>query len=192
MDETNIFVGERIRLTEINPKTDAEIEAQWTQDLSYARLRKKNPVRPLAPMEVRKDLDEKLKESDEGRRSFFYAMRDRQEESSLLGFMYITDVEWKNGQGFLQLLFKDDVTTALYIAESLHMALRYSFNELNLYHICMEVDDCALIHIQAIEDAGFKLEAHLREIAYINDAYHDRLIFGLLAEEWRNSQGVDR
>ncbi|NMB62229.1 MAG: GNAT family N-acetyltransferase [Chloroflexi bacterium] len=192
MDETNIFIGDHIRLTEIDPKKDAEVEAQWTQDLSYARLRKKNPVRPLAPTEVRKDLDEKLKESDEGRRSFFYAMRDCLEEDSLLGFMYITEIEWKNGQGFLRLLFKNDETTALYIAEGLHLALRYVFDELNLYHICMEVYDCALLHIQAIENAKFSLEARLREITYITDAYHDRLIYGLLAEEWRISQGAER
>jgi len=185
MDNTNIFLGEKLRLTEIHPKTDAETEADWMQDMAYVNLRKQMPARPLSVMELRKDLEGKLKESDEGRRTFYYAIREKDNESSLVGFMYVVDIEWKNGQGFLKLLFKDEATTQMSMPESLQLALRYVFGELSLVHICMEVQDYAGAAITVIENAGFTLEARLREIAYHEGAYHDRYIYGLLAEEWR-------
>jgi RimJ/RimL family protein N-acetyltransferase len=188
MDTTNIFLGEKLRLTEIHPKTDAETEADWMQDMAYVNLRKQMPARPLSVTALCKDLEEKLKESDEGRSTFYYAIRERDDESSLVGFMYVVDIEWKNGQGFLQLLFKDEATTHMSMPESLQLALRYVFDELSLVHICMEVLDYAEAAITVIENAGFQQEARLREIAYHAGAYHDHLIYGLLAEEWRQTR----
>jgi len=52
----------------------------------------------------------------------------------------------------------------------------------------MEVLDYAEAAITVIENAGFQQEARLREIAYHAGAYHDHLIYGLLAEEWRQTR----
>ena len=188
MELTNIFLSEHLKLTEIDPKLDGETESGWMLDLDYARQRSSNPVRPKAAKEVQNDLEEKLKESNEGRRSFYYAIRAKQEDGELVGFLYLDSIEWKNGQGFLRLLFKDEDTTAQYMTESLQLALRYAFDELNLYHVCMELSDYALAAIRVVEDAGFMLEVCLREIIYREGQHHDRLIYGLLAQEWRKAK----
>ncbi|HAF63058.1 MAG TPA: hypothetical protein DCK95_12145 [Anaerolineaceae bacterium] len=188
MELTNIFEGERLRLTEIDPKQDGEIESGWMLDLDYARQRTSNPVHLLNPTQLSKDLEEKLKESEESRSDFYYAIRTNQEEGELVGFMFLTNIEWNNGQSFLQLLLKDESSTAMYLKESLQLSLRYIFNELNLYHVCMYVTDFAETTIHIVEEAGFAIEARLRELIYREGSYHDCIIYGLLAEEWRKNR----
>ena len=62
MDLTNIFESERLRLTEIDPKVDAEKDSLWSHTIEYARNRKTNPVRPISALESKKNLEEELKE----------------------------------------------------------------------------------------------------------------------------------
>ncbi len=190
MDSTNIFVGEQLRLSEINPKEDAEKESLWTHAIEYARMRKENPVRPMSAMEVRKDLEGKLKESDESGHSFHFAIRSKDGDGELLGFLNVVNIEWSNGQGVLQILFGTEELSKEHLPESIQMALRYAFDELNLYHICMEAPAYDTITIPILEKTGFSREACLREIIFHNGKYHDRIIFGILAEEWRQKKGL--
>lgn len=185
MEPANIFEGERLRLTEINPKGDAQIETEWMYDLDYARQRTSNPVHLLNPTQLSKDLEEKLKESEEGRSDFFYAIRTNQGEEQLVGFMFLTNIEWNNGQSFLQMLFKDEDATRSYLREGLDLALRYIFNEMNLYHVCMYVADFKETTIRILEECDFIPEARMRELIYHGGRYHDCFVYGLLAEEWR-------
>jgi len=190
MDQTNIFEGERIRLTDIDPKEDAEKDSQWMHSIEYARFRTENPVRPMSVSEVSKDLEEKLKESDQERSSFYYAVRLKTGEKDLLGFLHIIDIEWPNGQGLLQVLMGTEEIKKEYLEEALSLALRYAFDELNLYHIFCEIPSYDIDVIKAFEKAGFAQEACLREMVYHAGEYHDRIMFGIVGEEWRQKKGL--
>ena len=190
MDSTNIFEGERIRLTEINPKEDAEKESQWMHSIEYARFRAENPIRPMSVSEVRKDLEEKLKESDQERSSVYFAIRSRADEKELLGFFHVIDIEWSNGQGLLQILLGTEEIKKEYLVESLSLALRFAFDELNLYHIYFEIPSYDIDTIKVLEKAGFVQEACMREMIYHAGKYYDRIVLGLLAEEWRQKKGL--
>ncbi len=185
MELTNIFLSEHLKLTEIDPKGDAQIEYEWMNDLDYARQRTSNPVHLLNFTQLSKDLEEKLKGSEEGRSEFYYAIRTNQEKDQLVGFMFLNNIEWNNGQSFLQMLFKDEDAIRSYLKESLDLALRYIFNELNLYHVCMYVADFKETTIGILEEYSFVPEARIRELIYHEGNYHDCFVYGLLAEEWR-------
>ncbi len=191
MELTNIFLSEHLKLTEIDPKGDAQIEYEWMYDLDYARQRTSNPVHLLNPTQLSKDLEEKLKESDEGRSDFYYAIRTNQDEEQLVGFMFLTNIEWNNGQSFLQMLFKDKDAIKSCLKESLDLALRYIFNEMNLYHVCMYVADFKETTIRILEEYNFIPEARMRELIYHEGSYHDCFVYGLLAEEWRMNRGKE-
>jgi len=94
MELTNIFLSEHLKLTEIDPKGDAQIEYEWMNDLDYARQRTSNPVHLLNFTQLSKDLEEKLKGSEEGRSEFYYAIRTNQEKDQLVGFMFLNNIEW--------------------------------------------------------------------------------------------------
>ncbi|MGV8025173.1 MAG: GNAT family N-acetyltransferase [Anaerolineaceae bacterium] len=190
MDLTNIFEGERLCLTEINPKEDAEKDALWSHAIEYARARKKNPVRPISVLESRKSLEEELKEAENEGDRFHFAIRSKDEKEGLLGFLDVVNIEWKNGQGFIQILLGNEEISKEYLAESLQLGLRYIFDELNLYHVCVEVPAYEAAIIVVFEKAGFMHEACLREIIFHEGKYHDRILFGLLAEEWRMQKGL--
>ena len=189
MDLTNIFEGERIRLTEINPKEDAEKETVWSHSIEYARARKENPVRPISALESRKYLEEKLKSAEEEGNQFHFAIRSKDGKDELLGFLSIAGIEWKNGQGFIQILMGNDEIGKEYLAESLRLGLQYVFDELDFYHICFEVPAYVVYTISTLEQAGFQQEARLREIIFHQGRYYDRFVFGLLADEWRAQKG---
>lgn len=189
MDSTNIFEGEHIRLTEINPKEDAEKESQWMHSIEHARFRAENPVRPMSVSEVSKDLEEKLKESDQERSSFYFAIRSKADEKELLGFLHIINIEWSNGQGLLQILLGTEEIKKEFLVESLSLALRYIFDELNLYHIFCEIPSYDVDAINVLKKTGFIQEACMREMVYHTGQYHDRIALGLLAEEWRQKKG---
>ncbi len=189
MDLTNIFEGERLHLTEINPKEDSEKDALWSHSIEYARARKGNPVRPISALESRKSLEEELKEAEEEGNRFHFAIRSRDEKEGLLGFLDVVNIEWKNGQGFIQILLGSEAICKEHLPESLQLGLRYAFDELNFYHVCMEIPVYEVATIAALEKAGFTREACLREIIFHEGKYHDRIIFGLLAEEWREQKG---
>ncbi len=189
MDLTNIFEGERLRLTEINPKEDSEKDALWSHAIEYARVRKTNPVRPISALESRKSLEEELKEAEEEGNRFHFAIRSKNEKEDLLGFLDVVNIEWKNGQGFLQILLGSEAICKEHLAESLQLGLKYAFDELNLYHVCMEISAYETATVAVLEEVGFMREACLREIAFHEGKYHDHIIFGLLAEEWRKQKG---
>jgi RimJ/RimL family protein N-acetyltransferase len=189
MELYDIFKSEHYQMTEVDPEKDSPIESGWTLNPAYARLRRKNPTRPMAPMEIKKDWEGKLKAMDESRNRFYYALRKRNTDEDLIGFVWVTNIEWTNGQGFLRFFFPDEESTSLYLSECLQMALGYVFDELNLYHIIMEIPSYAAKDVFIIEGAGFQLEARLREMIYFNQERHDRLMYGLMAEEWRQAQG---
>ena len=185
MELTNIFLSEHLKMTEINPKGDAQIESEWMYDLDYARQRTSNPIHLLNPAQLSKDLEEKINESGESRSDFFYAIRTNQEKEELVGFMFLTNTEWNNGQSFLQMLFRDEEAIQSYLKEGLDLALRYIFNEMNLYHVCMYVADFKETTIRILEECNFIPEACMREMIYHDGGYHDCFVYGLLAEEWR-------
>ena len=190
MDLTNIFESERLRLTEIDPKADAEKDSLWSHSIEYARNRKTNPVRPISALESTKNLEEELKEAENEGNRFHFAIRSKNGEEELLGFLDVANIEWKNGQGSLQIIFGNETTCKEFFSESLQLGLQYAFGELNLYHVCMEIPAYETERTAALEEADFVREACLREIVFHEGTYHDRILFGLLAEEWRMQKGL--
>lgn len=69
--------------------------------------------------------------------------------------------------------------------------LEYAFTTLGLHKLCGEVlaDNQRSLHFHS--RLGFRREATLCDHFHDGNTYHDVIGFGLLAEEWRDSQGTD-
>jgi hypothetical protein len=80
-----LFEGPNLRLTAINPETDAALEALWTLDLDYAETLRNSFGRPLMVGEVKKLQEKMIKEADEKRNQFHFAVRTL--EDTLIGFI---------------------------------------------------------------------------------------------------------
>jgi UDP-2,4-diacetamido-2,4,6-trideoxy-beta-L-altropyranose hydrolase len=72
-----------------------------------------------------------------------------------------------------------------------HCTLDHAFTILGLHKLCGDVLADNPRSQRFHERLGFRREATLRDHFHDGNTYHDVIGFGLLAEEWRDSQGAD-
>jgi RimJ/RimL family protein N-acetyltransferase len=64
--------------------------------------------------------------------------------------------------------------------------IEYGFGVLQLHRIWLTVSECNHRAIRSYEKLGFKLEGRMREACQREGKYHDKIIMGILYEEWPN------
>lgn len=185
-----LFSGKDVRLTPIDREKDPEIESRWTHDLEYLRMLDSDLARPLTPAQVKKKYEEMEKEIDRGRRRFYFALRTTAAPERLLGFVEIPWVMWSLGVASLRLGIGDPADRGKgYGGQVLRLALRYAFDELNLYRLVAPIPAYNRIAVRLFEGAGFVEEVRRREALYRAGQRWDMLEFGLLREEWEAGNG---
>ena len=63
--------------------------------------------------------------------------------------------------------------------------LEYAFNERRLNKCNIDCIDCNIASISLWQSLGFKQEGVVREEFFFNGAFHDRILFGLTANEYK-------
>ncbi|WFU06269.1 GNAT family protein (plasmid) [Rhizobium sp. CB3171] len=69
--------------------------------------------------------------------------------------------------------------------EAIRLLIQYAFTELKLHRIGIRVLAYNARAIRAYEKCGFVVEGRERETAFVNGVWHDDLMMGLLATEYR-------
>jgi RimJ/RimL family protein N-acetyltransferase len=69
-------------------------------------------------------------------------------------------------------------------SESIRLVLKYAFEHLQLHRIGIRVLAYNTRAIRAYEKCGFVVEGREREAAFVNDAWHDDVMMGLLETEF--------
>jgi len=69
-------------------------------------------------------------------------------------------------------------------SESIHLVLQHAFTHLRLHRIGTRVLAYNTRAIRAHEKCGFVVEGREREAAFVNDAWHDDVMMGLLETEF--------
>jgi RimJ/RimL family protein N-acetyltransferase len=72
-----------------------------------------------------------------------------------------------------------------YASEAIRIVLRYFFDELRYQKVTVHIYDFNDGSLQLHARLGFQLEGRLRRMIYTDGAYHDEIILGLTAEEFR-------
>lgn len=78
-----------------------------------------------------------------------------------------------------------------YAEEAAELFIRYAFEELNLNRLYGFIFDFNRVRVLA-EFFGFKEEAVLRQAVYSGGRWHDKILVGLLREEWEAEQRGDQ
>jgi RimJ/RimL family protein N-acetyltransferase len=187
--QTSLFQGQSIYLAGIDQEKDAEIESRWTHQPSYIRMLSIEPLHPMPPSAIKKHYEEIEKEIDQKRNQFYFTIHKKDpsegEKGRLLGFVHIFWIEWPNGVGGLRVGIGDPQEWHKgYGGEALDLALRYCFDEINLFHLEACIPEYNLAARRLFEKAGFSEEIRQREYLERDGQRWDLLHLGLLSEEW--------
>jgi RimJ/RimL family protein N-acetyltransferase len=187
--QTSLFQGQSIYLAGIDREKDAEVESRWTHQPSYIRMLSIEPLHPMPPSAIKKRYEEIEKEIDQKRNQFYFTIHKKDagegEIGRLLGFVHIFWIEWPNGSGNIRLgIGNPQDWRKGYGGEALDLALRYCFNEINLYRLNAQIPEYNLAARHLFERASFFEEIRQREYLERDGQRWDLLHLGLLSEEW--------
>jgi RimJ/RimL family protein N-acetyltransferase len=187
--QTSLFQGQSIYLAGIDREKDAEVESRWTHQPNYIRMLSSEPVHPMPPSIIKKRYEEIEKEIDQKRNQFYFTIHKKDsgedENGRLLGFVHIFWIEWPNGAASIRLgIGSPQDWHKGYGGEALDLALRYCFNEINLYRLNAQIPEYNPAARHLFERAGFYEEIRQREFLERDGQRWDLILLGLLSEEW--------
>jgi RimJ/RimL family protein N-acetyltransferase len=163
---------------------DVETISKWTHDSEYLRMTSEEPARPLAPVQVKKKIEEMHKEIEK-RREVDFVFRTR-EDDRLIGWGALHHIEWPHGAAMVRLSIGQPQDRGKgYGSEGLRMLLFYGFDELSLYRIGAITDEYNARGQRLLERFGFVLEVRRRQAVQRAGRRWDTLVYGLLREEWK-------
>lgn len=103
----------------------------------------------------------------------------------IIGDLSIVDIDQDNKKaGFRISLHSRNTLNKGYGTEATQLALKFTFEELKLNRLELEVFSHNVRGIKAYEKAGFKKEGILRQSLYMNDKYSDEVLMGMLQEDY--------
>lgn len=183
----SLYLGDHVQLTAVDVDADPVIEAPWWLDLDYAQVDEWTAPASKSAAELKKYYREALKEAEEKRESFIFAIR-RKGEPTLLGMLRIKDVIWVCGASTLVISIPANSAGSPFLPEVINLALRYIFDELNLFRVTVALAEYAPA-IKDYEAAGFVREVTFRQYRYRDGRLWDVHLYGMLETEYHARVG---
>lgn len=181
---TQLFDSPNLKLDFYDPEKDAAEEASFTYDLNYAwAMDIDKAPHPLTTFEVKKKREEQLKKADENKAEYYFAIR-RKEDGKFLGVVAIPWISWRNRNAGMRILIGDEDLRKAYTDEALLMALRYVFEELDIYSVDSFTGEFQPDVMEACRQAGMTECIRQREMVYRAGRLWDRVIMSMRQDEW--------
>lgn len=179
---TDLFRGELVRLSAPR-EDDAEAFARWSHDSAYLRAVDTDFAQPISAREAAKRFPGDEADSN----SVAFRIRTI-EDDRLIGFVALHSIEWNNRAALLAIgIGEAEYRGKGYGTDTLRLVLRYAFDELNLLRVGLDVISNNAAALRTYERVGFVHEGTMRRAVLRDGTHHDRLIMGILHDEWRRS-----
>ncbi|MFX1509290.1 MAG: GNAT family N-acetyltransferase [Promethearchaeota archaeon] len=175
-----MFTGKTIRLRSLELDDIPNI-AQVYNSLEARRFL--DNVNPLSS----DDLKQWIRSTWDGRKShskYFFAI-DLTKTNKLIGMCGLFNVAKINRKAELFIvIFENKHRGKGQGTEALQLLLRYAFNQLNLHRIVLFTHDLNTPAQQVYKKIGFKPGGRRRQASFFEGAYHDLLLYDMLASEF--------
>lgn len=120
---------------------------------------------------------------DESRRDFAICLSQNNE---LIGDLSIVEIDEMNKKaGFRIAIHNPTYFNKGYGSEATKLAILFSFEQLKLNRLQLEVFSHNKRGMKAYEKVGFKKEGVLRQSLYINNQYSDEIIMGITRADYK-------
>ncbi len=185
---TDLFVGELVRLTAEEPETLAKYNSEWIRDSEYTRLLDADRSFPFSLRQIKKWIEKDL-EPDQMAFNFGFAIRTLS-ENRLIGGIGLDGVKWPHGEAFAGIgVGERELWGKGYGTDAMRVILRYAFTELNLERVSLDVFGYNPRAIRSYEKIGFKFEGRVRNMLNRDGQRWDEIFMGILKAEWEGLQG---
>ncbi|NLF14059.1 MAG: GNAT family N-acetyltransferase [Anaerolineaceae bacterium] len=176
----DLFRGKLLRLAAARDE-DAAAMARWSEDAGYMRDLDTDYARPRPEREFSPEAYSQMA----GPNSIEFRLRTL-EDDRLVGFVALHTIEWNNRAAMLAIgIGEADYRGKGYGADALRLILRYAFDELNLERVGLDVIANNQAAMRAYERTGFRREGAMRRAVLRDGQAYDRVIMGILREEWK-------
>ena len=106
------------------------------------------------------------------------------EHNGLIGAVRLDNVDLEDRRASLAIGMVDpDAMDKGYGTEAIRLLLDYAFKTLNLHRVSLRVLAYNQRAIRSYEKWGFRIEGRERETAFVDGAWHDDVIMGILEDE---------
>jgi RimJ/RimL family protein N-acetyltransferase len=184
MKPGNLFAGEHVRLTAIEPG-DLPAMARWYRDSDFMRRLDADIAAPKTEKQVAEFFEEQQKSGT----GFTFAIRPLDRED-VIGFCDVDGILWSQQAAWLAIAIGDPAQRGQgYGAETMRLLLRFAFDELNLRRVQLTVFSYNDGAIRLYEKLGFQREGVFREFLQRDGQVYDMLLYGLLRREWETQPG---
>ena len=175
----SVFRGEFVRLRAITPADWERFHAD-SEDTEMQRF--SDMIRlPRSPEAARRWTEEKSQVAEGDDR--ILAIENR--EGELVGSMSVFQCNRRNGTFHYGLGIFREFCRRAYASDVIRLLLRFYFDELHYQKVNAGVYDFNEISIKLHEKLGFRPEGRIRRAYFTNGSYHDELLYGMTAEEFR-------
>ena len=160
---------------------DFELLSIWSSDPFTMVLQSPHAVL----LKDRESIAAKFRDLSQVRDSGFgYSIMLR--ETQLIGHVALWGITPKDQCGDLGIVLNREIWGRGYGTEALLLVLRYSFKELNLHRVQLDVLAENSRAIRCYQKAGFREEGRRRQVYFRNGKWRDDILMGILAEEFRS------
>lgn len=178
-----MFKTDRIELRKVQP-TDSEIYFNWKND--YDVMKHTNPNFDLA---TREEVDGFISFIIGEPSSKGYMIVNR-ETQDVMGIVSLINIDTKNRSAECIIdIGNKDYWGKGFGNEALSLLMNYSFNELNLHRLYLNVFSSNKRAIALYERLGFVHEGTMREGIYREGSWQDIYNMGILQKEFQSRQG---
>jgi RimJ/RimL family protein N-acetyltransferase len=106
-------------------------------------------------------------------------------DDALLGEIRLDNVDLTDRRASMAIgMYDSNVLSKGFGTKAIRLLLQYAFAELNLHRIGIRVLAYNLRAIRAYEKSGFVIEGKEREAAFVNGAWHDDVMMGIVDREF--------
>jgi len=176
---SNLFNGERIRLTALRPE-DAPLMVRWYEDGEFSRLWDSSVSRPKTEASIRKWFED----TDSAKDEYAFAIRLMYSDE-MIGYIDVSGIQWNHGTGWIAIAIGDPVNRGKGFGyEAIMLALQFAFHEINLHRVQLTVFSYNERAIKLYERIGFTREGVYREFLSRDGRRYDMMLYGLLKREW--------
>ena len=181
----DIYRGELVRLTAVEPQKDAPLFAGWQRDSEYARMLDSDPVHLWSSGQNQEWLEKQQKE--DGFEGIQFMIRTLDDDKPI-GFIDLGGISWHNGSGWVGIgIGERAYWDKGYGTDAMRIMARYAFEELGLNRLNLNVFSYNTRAIHVYEKIGYQVEGRIPEVLHREGQRWDLIFMGLLREEFSGS-----